>query len=139
VGRGFTTIFVLEQNANVALSIADRGYALQTGQMVLADTAQALLNSPLMRKAYLAELICSAIGLSSWGNLQAGGMASASAVLRIVERIDSGCGVAHGGPDTPSCTAAARFGAGEREGGSSWLGVAAFQSHCSPSWRCSPP
>jgi len=139
VGRGFTTIFVLEQNANVALSIADRGYALQTGQMVLADTAQALLNSPLMRKAYLAELICSAIGLSSWRNLRAGGMASASAVLRIVERIDSGCGVAHGGPDTPSCTAAARFGAGEREGGSSWLGVAAFQSHCSPSWRCSPP
>jgi ABC-type multidrug transport system ATPase subunit len=51
-----TTIFVVEQNANMALSIADRGYVLQTGQMVLTDTAQALLDSPLMRKAYLAEL-----------------------------------------------------------------------------------
>ena len=51
-----TTIFVVEQNANMALSIADRGYVLQTGQLVLADTAQALLDSPLMRKAYLAEL-----------------------------------------------------------------------------------
>jgi len=51
-----TTIFVVEQNANVALSIADRGYVLQTGQIVLADTAQALLENPLMREAYLGEL-----------------------------------------------------------------------------------
>ncbi|MGH2749430.1 MAG: ABC transporter ATP-binding protein, partial [Actinomycetota bacterium] len=34
-----TTVFVVEQNANMALSIADRGYVLQTGQIVLADTA----------------------------------------------------------------------------------------------------
>lgn len=50
------TIFVVEQNANMALSIADRGYVLQTGQIVLADTAQNLLNNPLMREAYLGEL-----------------------------------------------------------------------------------
>jgi branched-chain amino acid transport system ATP-binding protein len=51
-----TTVFVVEQNANMALSIADRGYVLQTGQVVLADTAKNLLNDPLMREAYLGEL-----------------------------------------------------------------------------------
>jgi branched-chain amino acid transport system ATP-binding protein len=50
------TVFVVEQNANMALSIADRGYVLQTGQVVLADTAHNLLNNPLMREAYLGEL-----------------------------------------------------------------------------------
>jgi branched-chain amino acid transport system ATP-binding protein len=51
-----TTIFVVEQNANMALSIADRGYVLQTGEIVLTDTAQALLKNPQMREAYLGEL-----------------------------------------------------------------------------------
>jgi branched-chain amino acid transport system ATP-binding protein len=51
-----TTIFVVEQNANMALSIAHRGYVLQTGQIVLSDTAQNLLNNPQMREAYLGEL-----------------------------------------------------------------------------------
>jgi branched-chain amino acid transport system ATP-binding protein len=51
-----TTILVVEQNANVALSVAHRGYVLQTGQIVLADTAEALLANPLMREAYLGEL-----------------------------------------------------------------------------------
>jgi branched-chain amino acid transport system ATP-binding protein len=51
-----TTIFVVEQNANMALSIAHRGYVLQTGEIVLADTAQNLLNNPQMREAYLGEL-----------------------------------------------------------------------------------
>jgi branched-chain amino acid transport system ATP-binding protein len=51
-----TTIFVVEQNANMALSIADRGYVLQTGEIVLADTATALLKNPQMREAYLGEL-----------------------------------------------------------------------------------
>jgi branched-chain amino acid transport system ATP-binding protein len=51
-----TTILLVEQNANMALSIADRGYVLQTGQIVLADTAQALLSNPSMREAYLGEL-----------------------------------------------------------------------------------
>jgi branched-chain amino acid transport system ATP-binding protein len=50
------TVFVVEQNANMALSIADRGYVIQTGQVVLADTAENLLRSPLMREAYLGEL-----------------------------------------------------------------------------------
>jgi branched-chain amino acid transport system ATP-binding protein len=50
------TVFVVEQNANMALSIADRGYVIQTGQVVLADTAENLLNNPLMREAYLGEM-----------------------------------------------------------------------------------
>jgi branched-chain amino acid transport system ATP-binding protein len=51
-----TTIFVVEQNANMALSIADRGYVLQTGQIVLSDSARGLLDNPQMREAYLGEL-----------------------------------------------------------------------------------
>ncbi len=51
-----TTVFVVEQNANMALSIADHGYVLQTGQIVLADTAEALLANPQMREAYLGEV-----------------------------------------------------------------------------------
>jgi branched-chain amino acid transport system ATP-binding protein len=50
------TVFVVEQNANMALSIADRGYVIQTGQVVLTDTAENLLANPLMREAYLGEL-----------------------------------------------------------------------------------
>ena len=50
------TVFVVEQNANMALSIADRGYVIQTGEVVLADTASNLLNNPIMREAYLGEL-----------------------------------------------------------------------------------
>jgi branched-chain amino acid transport system ATP-binding protein len=56
VNRQGTTVFVVEQNANMALSIADRGYVLQTGQIVLADTAQNLLNNPQMQAAYLGGL-----------------------------------------------------------------------------------
>jgi branched-chain amino acid transport system ATP-binding protein len=51
-----TTVFVVEQNANMALSIADRGYVLQTGEIVLSDTAENLLNNPQMREAYLGEI-----------------------------------------------------------------------------------
>jgi len=47
------SILLVEQNANMALSIASRGYVLQTGEIVLYDTAQNLLNNPLMQKAYL--------------------------------------------------------------------------------------
>ena len=47
------SILLVEQNANMALSIAGRGYVLQTGEIVLHDTAQNLLNNPLMQKAYL--------------------------------------------------------------------------------------
>ena len=56
INEAGTTVFVVEQNANMALSIADRGYVLQTGQIVLADTAQGLLANPEMRTAYLGEV-----------------------------------------------------------------------------------
>ena len=46
-------ILLVEQNANMALSIASRGYVLQTGEIVLKDTAENLRNNPLMQKAYL--------------------------------------------------------------------------------------
>ncbi len=48
-------VLVVEQNANVSLSIADRGYVLQTGRIVLADTAKALLENEDLRKAYLGR------------------------------------------------------------------------------------
>ncbi len=51
-----TTVFMVEQNASMALSIADYGYVLQTGQIVLADTARNLLANPEMRQAYLGEV-----------------------------------------------------------------------------------
>jgi branched-chain amino acid transport system ATP-binding protein len=48
-----TTIFVIEQNVNMALSVADRGYVLQMGALVLSGTAQELVENPLIQKAYL--------------------------------------------------------------------------------------
>ena len=48
-------VLVVEQNANVSLSIADRGYVLQTGRIVLADRAKALLENEGLRKAYLGR------------------------------------------------------------------------------------
>lgn len=48
-----TTILLVEQNAQMALSIADRGYVLETGRIVLQDTGKALLNNDQVRKAYL--------------------------------------------------------------------------------------
>jgi branched-chain amino acid transport system ATP-binding protein len=48
-------VLVVEQNANVSLSIADRGYVLQTGRIVLADEASALLANEDLRKAYLGR------------------------------------------------------------------------------------
>lgn len=56
INRQGTTIFVVEQNANMALSIADRGYVLQTGRIVLADTAKNLRENEMMREAYLGEM-----------------------------------------------------------------------------------
>lgn len=47
------SILLVEQNANMALSIASRGYVLQTGEIVLNDTASNLLSNPMMQKAYL--------------------------------------------------------------------------------------
>jgi len=56
INKAGTTVLVVEQNANMALSIADRGYVLQTGSIVLSDTAEGLLNNPQMRQAYLGEV-----------------------------------------------------------------------------------
>lgn len=47
------TVFLVEQNANRALQIADRGYVLETGQLVLEDTGANLLRNDAVRKAYL--------------------------------------------------------------------------------------
>ena len=47
------TVFLVEQNANKALQVADRGYVLETGKVVLADTGVNLLSNDAVRKAYL--------------------------------------------------------------------------------------
>ena len=47
------TVFLVEQNASMALSLADRGYVIQTGKVVLSDTAPNLLTNDLVRQAYL--------------------------------------------------------------------------------------
>ncbi|HET6182137.1 MAG TPA: ABC transporter ATP-binding protein [Acetobacteraceae bacterium] len=56
INRQGTTIFMVEQNANMALQIAHRAYVLQTGQVVLSGTAAELRQNPLIREAYLGEL-----------------------------------------------------------------------------------
>ena len=56
LNRKGMTILLVEQNANMALSIAHRGYVLQTGTIVLQDTATNLLNNPLMQEAYLGTI-----------------------------------------------------------------------------------
>ena len=48
-----TTILLVEQNARLALQIADRGYVLQTGQIILSDSAQNLRQNQMVQKAYL--------------------------------------------------------------------------------------
>ncbi len=50
-----TTVLLVEQNALMALAIAHRGYVLQTGEIVLADTAPNLAQNEMVRKAYLGE------------------------------------------------------------------------------------
>ncbi len=50
-----TTVLLVEQNAKKALSIADRGYVLETGRIVLSGNAQDLMNNEQVRKAYLSE------------------------------------------------------------------------------------
>lgn len=56
INKAGTTVFVVEQNASMALSIADRGYVLQTGRIVLNDSSEGLLSNPQMRSAYLGEV-----------------------------------------------------------------------------------
>lgn len=49
------TVFMVEQNANLALQIAHRGYVLQNGRIVPHGSAGALLADPEIRTAYLSE------------------------------------------------------------------------------------
>jgi len=55
INRQGTTILLVEQNARMALRVAHRGYVIQTGRVVLHDTADALWRSDLVRKTYLGE------------------------------------------------------------------------------------
>ncbi|MGZ4141829.1 MAG: ABC transporter ATP-binding protein, partial [Actinomycetota bacterium] len=53
-GQG-TTILLIEQNAQMALQTAHRGYVIESGEIVLADAAEKLLGNDRVRKAYLGE------------------------------------------------------------------------------------
>lgn len=53
INKEGTTILLVEQNAQMALQVAHRGYVLQTGQIVLTDTAQALRQNEMVQHAYL--------------------------------------------------------------------------------------
>ena len=55
VSAGGTTVLRVEQNAKKALSIADRAYVLETGNIVLSGDAKKLLNDDSIKKAYLGE------------------------------------------------------------------------------------
>jgi branched-chain amino acid transport system ATP-binding protein len=55
INRRGVTVFMVEQNARVALSIAHRGYVLQSGVLVLDGPAAALLADPAIREAYLGQ------------------------------------------------------------------------------------
>ena len=51
-----TTILLVEQNARMALQVSGRGYVLQTGSIVLSDSAENLWKNEMVRKAYLGEM-----------------------------------------------------------------------------------
>ncbi|MCB0071249.1 MAG: ABC transporter ATP-binding protein [Caldilineaceae bacterium] len=53
INREGTTVLLVEQNAHMALQVAHRGYVLQTGEIVLSDTAKNLQQDPTVQKAYL--------------------------------------------------------------------------------------
>ena len=55
INKKGTTILLVEQNAHMALSIADTGYVLETGHVVLHDSASALLENDQVKKAYLGD------------------------------------------------------------------------------------
>ena len=55
INRQGTTILLVEQNANMALSVADRGYVLETGRIVLEGSARELRDNPQVKEAYLGE------------------------------------------------------------------------------------
>ena len=49
------TVLLIEQNANAALKIADRGYVLETGRITLEGSGRGLLSNPAVRAAYLGK------------------------------------------------------------------------------------
>ena len=53
INREGTTILLVEQNAHMALQVAQRGYVLQTGEIVLSDTVEGLRKNSMVQKAYL--------------------------------------------------------------------------------------
>jgi branched-chain amino acid transport system ATP-binding protein len=55
IAAGGVTILLVEQNARLALELADRGYVMETGEISLAGKANELLNNPRVREAYLGE------------------------------------------------------------------------------------
>jgi branched-chain amino acid transport system ATP-binding protein len=56
LNRTGTTILLVEQNARMALSIANRGYVIQTGEIILHDTAENLKQNEMVQKSYLGEI-----------------------------------------------------------------------------------
>jgi branched-chain amino acid transport system ATP-binding protein len=55
INRSGVTVLLVEQNAHLALALADHGYVLESGRIVLSDTGSALLGNAQVRKAYLGE------------------------------------------------------------------------------------
>jgi len=55
INRGGTTVLLVEQNAHMALSIADRAYVMETGEIVLEGSAADLSHHPLVKRAYLGQ------------------------------------------------------------------------------------
>ena len=55
ISAGGTTVLLVEQNAKKALTIADRAYVLETGNIILAGNAGELMNNESVKKAYLGE------------------------------------------------------------------------------------
>jgi branched-chain amino acid transport system ATP-binding protein len=55
VNQQGTTVLLVEQNAHMALQIADRGYVIETGQITLTDDSKKLANNPIIRQAYLGH------------------------------------------------------------------------------------
>ncbi len=56
INKQGTTVLLVEQNANMALSIAHRGYVLETGRVILADSAKELRSNEKVKKAYLGSI-----------------------------------------------------------------------------------
>lgn len=56
INKQGTTILLIEQNARMALMVANRGYVMETGNIIQHDQAQKLLESDIIRKAYLGEI-----------------------------------------------------------------------------------